>query len=66
MIDYEVSHAILPGAYSVVSQNNLALNDIDTGLISGDTYSYRVRARNSFGYSEYSSLLSLLIAFVPN
>jgi len=34
-------------------------------LISGSNYKFRVRARNEFGYSEYSDELQLLVAFVP-
>lgn len=34
-------------------------------MISGSNYLFRVRARNEFGYSEYSDELQLLVAFVP-
>jgi hypothetical protein len=66
VIDYEVSHAILPAAvYTVVSQNNLGTTFLDTNLISGSNYMFRVRSRNEFGYSDYSDSITLLVAFVP-
>jgi hypothetical protein len=34
-------------------------------LTSGTTYEFKVEARNEFGYSEYSSTLSLLAAYIP-
>lgn len=47
------------------SANNIALSFVDTGLVSGSYYKFRVRSRNEFGYSDYSDELQLLIAFVP-
>ena len=36
------------------------------GLTSGKTYEIKVEARNSYGYSAGSSVLTLLCAFVPD
>ena len=36
-----------------------------TGLTYGTTYEFKVEARNEFGFSEYSSTLSLLCAIMP-
>jgi len=66
VIDYEVSHKQLPsGTYTVEKDFNLGLAFVDSGLISGKNYLFRVRSRNEFGYSEYSDELQLLVAFVP-
>ena len=32
---------------------------------AGTTYEFKIEARNEYGYSEYSSTLSLLCAFIP-
>jgi hypothetical protein len=66
VIDYEISAAILPAAFVVLSSNNLLTSYKAIGLTSGSTYTFRVRARNSFGYSQYSPTMNLLAAFVPN
>ena len=36
-----------------------------TGITAGVTYSFRVRARNSVGYSEYSPILPIIAATIP-
>jgi Fibronectin type III domain len=66
VFDYEVSHAKLPaGTYTVEKQNNLGITFVDSGLTSGSSYLFRVRSQNSFGYSDYSEELELLVAYVP-
>ena len=35
-------------------------------LIAGVTYQFRVESRNSYGYSAYSSSISLLCAYKPD
>jgi hypothetical protein len=42
------------------------LNYLATNLISGTTYEFKIEARNIYDYSEFSSTLSLLCAFIPN
>ncbi len=37
-----------------------------TGLTAGKTYEFKVDARNSYGYSTSSSVLTLLCAFIPD
>lgn len=37
-----------------------------TGLVNGDTYSFKIESRNSYSYSEYSDVLTLLVATVPD
>ena len=36
-----------------------------TNIWAGATYSFRVRARNSVGFSEYSPVLSIIAATTP-
>lgn len=36
-----------------------------TGLTAGNTYEFKIEARNQYGYSGYSSTLSLLCADEP-
>jgi hypothetical protein len=38
---------------------------VATGLIPGQTYKFKVQSRNAFGFSDYSTILSVLSAFVP-
>lgn len=53
VVDYEISHAILPAAvYTVSKVNNLGLTFLDADLTNGARYKFRVRSRNEFGYSE--------------
>lgn len=54
------------GTYTVESQYNLGLAFVDSGLTSGSNYLFKVRSRNSFGYSDYSDSIQLLVAFVPS
>lgn len=47
VVDYEVSHAILPtGVYTVAKDFNLGLSFLDKDLVSGSRYKFRVRSRN--------------------
>jgi hypothetical protein len=36
-----------------------------TSLTSGTTYQFKIEAKNEYGYSTYSSTLSLLAAYIP-
>jgi hypothetical protein len=66
VIDYEVSHRLLPnGEFIVTKDFNLGLAFFDDNLESGSSYKFRVRSRNSYGYSDYSDEIQLLVAFVP-
>ena len=35
------------------------------GLTAGTTYEFKIEARNDFGYSSYSNVLSMLCATIP-
>jgi hypothetical protein len=64
IIDYRVNIAEAGGSFSVLA-TTVELNYLVTNLISGTTYEFKVEARNIYDYSEYSSTLSLLCAFIP-
>jgi hypothetical protein len=62
VIDFRVSFAVSTGAYAVWSDGLVQTNDIITGLTPGQTYKFKVEARNIIGFSEYSSELTVLAA----
>ena len=37
-----------------------------TGLLSGNTYEFKVRARNQVGYGDFSNTVSVLASQVPD
>ena len=39
---------------------------LDTGISAGETYSFRVKARNSVGFSDYSKVLEIIAATTPD
>jgi len=42
------------------------LFETDQTLLSGETYSFKVKSRNSVGYSEFSEVVSILAAREPD
>lgn len=67
IIDYRVSFDQGTGLTNfVILADALVLKEyVATGLTSGTTYTFKVQARNSFGFSLYSTTLKVLCAFVP-
>jgi len=37
-----------------------------TGLSVGSAYKFKIQARNAYGYSEFSEIVTILAAQVPN
>jgi hypothetical protein len=44
----------------------VAKQHLDTSLSVGGLYSYKIEARNAFGYSEFSETIQILAAQVPD
>lgn len=42
-----------------------ATNYVATGLMAGQTYEFKVEARNQYDYSDFSDVLALLCATLP-
>lgn len=53
------------GFKDVASGFNETSYTTDTGISSGVTYLYRVRAENSVGFGNYSDVLEILAAVAP-
>ena len=67
VIDYEISYDEASGSTYVVLASNILENTyLVEGLTSGLTYKFKVKARNVFGLSAFSSELSLLAAYKPD
>jgi hypothetical protein len=67
IIDYRLSYdqGTGSGSFSVLIESLTSKSYVATGLTPGLTYTFKVQARNSFGFSTYSSSLATLCAFVP-
>jgi hypothetical protein len=50
---------------SVLAAGLTTKSYVATGLTPGVTYTFKIQARNAYGYSDYSSPLVILSAFVP-
>lgn len=66
IIDYRVSFDQGIGTYIVLQAGITVTSYTATTLTHGTTYKFKVQARNSVGYSAYSSEVSILAAQVPN
>ena len=51
--------------FSTLASGVTDLTYTATGLTFGTTYEFKVESRNSYGYSDYSGVLSMLCAFKP-
>ena len=67
VIDYTVQMMTDEEAFSDAStgQNQTSFK-LDKGISAGKTYTFRVRARNSVGFSDYSSELPIIAATTPD
>jgi hypothetical protein len=62
--EYRISYAEQGGSFSfLISTANT--NYLVTSLTSGTTYEFKVEAKNEYGYSQFSSTISLLAAYIP-
>jgi hypothetical protein len=64
VLDYRISMEI-NGVFTVLAATT---NNVFTifSLTNGETYRFKVEARNDYGYSDFSDIISLLCAYVPD
>jgi hypothetical protein len=66
VIDYTVNYAVGTfGSYVELMSGVLLTEYTATGLTSGETYSFKIQARNAYGLSASSTNVQLLNAFIP-
>lgn len=66
--DYTITYAIDDGNdnYSELASGVTSTSYTDTTVVMGTTYLFRVQARSAHGISDYSNVLSVLIASKPS
>lgn len=65
VFDYRVSYDNAVGVYVILADGILTTSYTATGLTYGSTYSFRVEAQNTYGYSAYSDVVAILCATSP-
>ena len=65
VIDYQVSYDVGTGDWIVLESNILARQYVSTLLTPGTIYQFKVQARNAYGLSNYSEILTILAAAEP-
>lgn len=65
IIDYRVSSDQATDTWVVLSSTILTTSYVAEGLTPGLTYTFRVEARNQFGYSAYSTEVELICGYTP-
>jgi len=66
VIDYEVWYDKGLDDWALVQANIVSRQHTTTGLQSGTTYKFMVKARNSVGLSAFSAEISILAAQIPD
>ena len=67
VIDYAIEmDANNDNSYTEVATGVTAISYTQTGLTSGTSYKFKVRARNSVGFSVYSSVFTIVAATKPD
>jgi trimeric autotransporter adhesin len=66
VLDYRVSSDQSSGAYVILAMMVHEKSYTATGLTAGNTYKFKVEARNSYGYSSYSEIATILCATNPS
>ena len=66
VLDYTVSYDNGGMTFTILSSGLNQLTYIATQLTPGLTYSFKVQARNILGLSDYSSVISILAAQIPD
>lgn len=63
--DYRVTYDQSSDDYVVLASALNLLTYTAIGLTAGNTYKFKVEARNSYGYSSYSDVIAILCASNP-
>jgi hypothetical protein len=66
IIDYRINIAVQGGSFSILASGLTTPAYTAVGLTSGVIYEFKVESRNSYDYSAYSDVLTLLVAFKPD
>ena len=66
VLDYQLWSDQATDVFMPVISNLAATSYLVTGLSVGDSYKFKVKARNAFGYSEFSEVVEILAAQVPD
>jgi hypothetical protein len=66
VLDYRVTYDQSTGDYVVLDSLINVLSYTASSLTTGKTYTFKVEARNSYGYSAYSDTVSILCAAEPD
>jgi hypothetical protein len=65
IVDYRINIAEQGGSYSVL-ESVTTTSYTAIGLTAGTTYEFKIESRNSYGYSTYSTIVTLLCAFIAD
>ena len=65
MIDYRIWTDSATETFTVLASGVISLSYTIMPLNQGLTYQFKVEARNSYGFSVYSNVISILTAQVP-
>ena len=63
--DYQITYESGNGVYSILQSGITTKSYTFSPVVTGVTYSFRVQAHNSEGYSAYSAVIKVLAAKVP-
>ena len=67
VIDYAIEmDSNNSGSYTEVSTSITGTSYTKTGLSEGTSYNFRLRARNTVNYSDYSSVFTIIAATIPS
>jgi hypothetical protein len=65
--DYQISYALeTDDTYTIYSSNIVESTEIITGLSPGSNYKFKIKSRNIIGFSDYSSIVVIKAAQVPD
>lgn len=62
LLDYRLTYDQGADVYSVLATGIVATSYTVTGLVTGNTYKFKLQARNEYGYSDYSDTVAILTA----